>query len=199
MLTSMRSGNSKYLPFDSNASVKSPDRGRVKLGCNFRQQPYWKLLLGVPMIYLPILTTIPFVFIGVLLVKTHLKLIGGSDIKSYWDFVPSWISHRYTHKNQITFTSAASHINPGQYKYYWIFNCKLYCPMSVALLRYAVYLVKIVENWWCPFNHDCKNEYAEGAIDKSFWHIYSHELELLHPDDRDNKIWNEDAENERKG
>lgn len=66
--------------------------------------------------------------------------------------------------------------------------------MSVALLRYAAYLVKIVENWWCPFDHEYKHEYADGAIDKSFWHIYSHEIELLHPDDRDNPIWNEDAE-----
>ena len=80
--------------------------GRVKLGSNFRMQPYWKLVLGVPLIYLPIVTTVPFVFIGVLLTKAHLKFIGGTDIKSYWDFVPSWISHRYTHKNQITFTRA---------------------------------------------------------------------------------------------
>lgn len=172
--------------------------GRVKLGSNFRMQPYWKLVLGVPLIYLPIVTTVPFVFIGVLLTKAHLKLIGGTDIKSYWDFVPSWISHRYTHKNQITFTSTASLINPGRYKYYWIFNCKLYCPMSVALLRYATYLVKIVENWWCPFHHSCKHEYAEGAIDRSFWHIYSHELGLLHPEDRENPIWNEDATERRE-
>jgi hypothetical protein len=50
-----------------------------------------------------------------------------------------------------------------------------------------------VENWWCPFDHSCKREYAEGAIDRSFWHIYSHELGLLHPEDRDNPIWNEEA------
>jgi len=168
---------------------------RVKIGCNFRNQPYWKLVLGVPLIYLPIVTTIPFVLIGILLVKTHLKYIGGTNIKSYWEFVPSWVSHRYRHENQITFTSRAGAFNPARYRYYWIFNCKLYCPMSVALFRYAAYLVKIIENWWCPFAHDLKHEYAEGAIDKSFWHIYANELESLHPEDRNNTIWDEDSEN----
>lgn len=170
---------------------------RVKIGCNFRTQPYWKLVFGVPLIYLPMVTTIPFVVIGALLVKTHLKFIGGTNIKPYWDFVPSWISHRYRHESQITFTSKSSRINPARYKYYWIFNCKLYCPMSVALFRYTAYLVKIVENWWCPFDHDCKHEYAESAVDRSFWHVYSHELESLHPEDRENPVWNEDTENRK--
>ena len=167
---------------------------RVRLGSNFRNQPYWKLVLGVPLIYLPILTTIPFVIIGVVLIKFHLKYIGGANIKSYWEFVPSWISYRYTHESQITFTSKSSWFNLARCRAYWIFNCKLYCPMSVALFRYSAYLVKIVENWWCPFDHECKHEYAEGAIDKSFWHVYSYEAGLLHPNDRDNQIWNQDAE-----
>jgi hypothetical protein len=170
---------------------------RVRIGCNFRTQPYWKLVCGVPLIYLPIVTTIPFVVIGALLIKTHLKYIGGTDIKPYWDFVPSWISHRYKYESQITFTSKASRINLARYKYYWVFNCKLYCPMSVALFRYTAYLVKIVENWWCPFDHDCKHEYAESAVDRSFWHVYSHELESLHPEDRENPVWNEDTENRK--
>ena len=37
------------------------------------------------------------------------------------------------------------------------------------------------------------NRYAEAAIYKSFWHIYPYELELLHPEEPDNPICNEDA------
>jgi hypothetical protein len=51
-----------------------------------------------------------------------------------------------------------------------------------------------VENWWCPFAHNRKEEYAEGSIDKSFWHVYPQELEKLHPDDCKNPIWNENGE-----
>jgi hypothetical protein len=53
---------------------------------------------------------------------------------------------------------------------------------------------KIVENWWCPFAYNRKEEYAEGSIDKSFWHLYPQELEKLHPDDCKNPIWNENGE-----
>ena len=65
--------------------------------------------------------------------------------------------------------------------------------MSVALFRYITYLVKIVENWWCPFHHDQKHEYLEGAIDQSFWHIHQKEKQKLHPDDRENPLWNDKA------
>jgi hypothetical protein len=53
----------------------------------------------------------------------------------------------------------------------------------------------IVENWWCPFAHDKKPDYAEGAIDKSFWHLHKAERNKLHPDDLDNPIWNEEVHN----
>jgi hypothetical protein len=43
---------------------------------------------------------------------------------------------------------------------------------------------------------DKKQEYAEGAIDKSYWHLHAQEQERLYPDDRDNPIWNEAS---RKG
>jgi hypothetical protein len=69
-----------------------------------------------------------------------------------------------------------------------------YCPLSVALFRYAAYLVKIVENWWCPFAHNRKKDYVEGAIDKSFWHMFPEELEKLHPDDQKEPMWNEKEE-----
>ena len=162
---------------------------RVKIGCNYERQPLWKLMIGVPLIYLPMITTVPLVIVAVTLIKTHLKYVGGMEVKSYGDFVPAWASHRYANDQQPTINISALH--PAHYRFFWIFNCKLYCPLSVALFRYAVYLVKIVENWWCPFAHDQKQEYAEAAIDKSFWHVDPAEQAKLHPDDEKNPIWNE--------
>lgn len=164
---------------------------RVKIGSNFLSQPIWKVFIGVPLIYLPLLTTVPFVMLGVLLVRTHLVYIGGMNIRSYWDFVPAWISHRYRHNNQIIYSTGAAWYNLREHKFYWIFNCKLYCPLSVALIRYMAYLVMIVENWWCPFAHDKKPDYAESAIDKSYWHLHETERARLHPDDLNNPMWNE--------
>lgn len=163
---------------------------RVTIGANFLKQPLWKKAVGIPLIYFPLITTIPFVLLGVLLVRTHLKYVGGMDIRSYWDFVPAWASHRYCYDDQIIYSTGSTWYNLRTYRFYWIFNCKLYCPLSVALFRYAAYLVMIVENWWCPFVHDKKHEYAAGAIDKSYWHLHAREKERLHPDDRDNPIWN---------
>jgi len=164
---------------------------RVTIGKNFSAQPLLKKAVGIPLIYIPLLTTLPFVLIGVLLVRTHLKYVGGMNIRPYRSFVPEWVSHRYRYDNQVTYSTGAAWYNLRAYRFYWIFNCKLYCPLSVALFRYAAYLVMIVENWWCPFEHDKKCEYAPGAIDKSFWHLHDREMEKLHPDDRDNPIWND--------
>jgi hypothetical protein len=132
------------------------------------------------------------VALEVLLVKKHLFYVGSMDIKSYWDFAPSWISYEYGNNDPPTINISRFHI--AHYRFFWIFNCKLYCPLSMALFRYAAYLVKIAEYWWCPFAHNRKEEYAEGAIDKSFWHAYPQELEKLHPDDCKNPIWNENGE-----
>ena len=164
---------------------------RVRIGSNYPKQPFWKVVLGVPLIYLPIISTVPFVIIGVLLIKTHLKYVGGMGIKSYWEFVPAWISHRYRNSEQPTIN--VSPLQPAHYRLFWVLNCKLYCPLSVALFRYACYLVEIVENWWCPFGHDHKQEYADAAIDKSFWHVFPEERAKLHPDDEQNRIWNEEG------
>ena len=169
---------------------------RIKIGDNFIAQPLWKIFIGVPLIYLPLILSIPFVIICVGLVKTHLRLMGAKNVRPYSDFVPSWISHRYHFSNQITYSTGAKWYNLRAYRWYWIFNCNLYCPLSVALFRYISYLVMIVENWWCPFTHDKKCDYAEARIDKSYWHLHLQEKEQLHPDDRNNSIWNIDAENQ---
>jgi hypothetical protein len=173
------------------------ERERVMIGCHFHQHPKWKFLAGVPLIYLPILVGILPLILCALLVRTHLTWVGGHRLQSYWkDFVPSWISHRYTLENQILpeklFERFGSLAWIAKSKLFWIFNCKLYCPLSVALLSYVLYLVKIVEQWWCPFGHDKKDRYADVPIDKSFWHAAGDER-LLHPDDRRNRSWNQDA------
>ena len=166
---------------------------RITIGKNFLAQPQWKVFIGVPLIYLPLITTVPFLLIGILLVRSHLVYVGGMNIRSYWEFVPEWISHRYQNSNQITYSTGARWYNLRAHKWYWIFNCKLYCPLSVAMFRYMAYLVMIVENWWCPFEHNKKSEYADGAIDKSYWHLHDIEKEKLHPDDLNNTIWNEES------
>ncbi len=167
---------------------------RVKIGVHYIKQPLWKLVVGIPMIYLPLIILIPFLIIGVIVVRFHLTLMGASNLKSYWDFVPTWISHRYQYKTQII-APKASWISFCRYKFFWIFNCKLYCPLSVALFEYGSYLVKIVENWWCPFYHDKKDQYIDGAIDKSVWHMKPCNKTQLHTQDCDNPIWN-DQQNE---
>ena len=168
---------------------------RVRIGENFVKQPNWKIYLGVPLIYLPIFTMIPFMLVGVIIIKTHLKLVGGRNIRSYWDFVPSWVSHRYNYDNQIVYSTETSWHHFRAFRWYWILNCKIYCPLSVALFRYSAYLVMIVENWWCPFEHEKKPEYKDSSIDKSYWHLHEAELRKLHPDDKENSIWNEDSKN----
>lgn len=172
---------------------------RVLIGSNYLSQPAWKRILGIPLIYVPLLVTIPFVVAGVLLVHTHLRLLGGVRIRSYWDFVPAWASHRYRLENQITYSTDTRWYNLRSTRLYWIFNCKLYCPLSVALFSYAAYLVKIVENWWCPFHHDKKSDYRDGAIDKSYWHLHETECRKLHKDDRDNPIWSAESGNRQVG
>ena len=72
---------------------------------------------------------------------------------------------------------------------FWFYNCGIYCPLSIGLLRYYTYLVKIVENWWCPFYHDKKSDYADAPLDNSFWHIYSKENSKLHEDDKNCPIY----------
>ena len=56
------------------------------------------------------------------------------------------------------------------------------------------YLVRIVENCWCPFAHEKKEEYQGSSIDYSYWHIDEKERSKLHENDRDNPIWNEEAQ-----
>lgn len=168
-------------------------RERVEIGKNFDREPEWRVKSGVLLIYIPLLVTVPFVAIGILLVRAHLRLMGAQNIKPFRSFLPHWASHRYTHGNQIVYKEKKNWKNLSSYRFYWIFNCKVYCPFSVAMFRYMAYLVSIVENWWCPFDHDQKEAYRDSSIDYSYWHIDEKERSKLHEDDRENPIWNQDA------
>ncbi len=177
---------------EKNKCIKT----RVDIGKYFFERPQWQRLLAVPFIYMPILFSIPFVILGVILVRIHLVGTGAKNLKKFWDFVPDWVSHRYTAKTQVT--GKKNKLSHFLWKYFWIFNCKMYCPLSVALLRYSVYLVQLVEIWWCPFNHEKKHLYRDSAIDKSSWHIYPEFEKLLNEEDKLNPIWNEDAKQDCK-
>ena len=164
---------------------------RVEIGAYHVKIGNARRSLGLTFVYLPILT-LPFVIISACLTYIHLRLMGGRKVKSFFDFLPDRDSHRYTLKTQIATSYEGS---TSQSKLFWILNCTWYCPWSVALFEWHTYLVKLVENWWCPFAHSRKNAgfYNVGSIDYSFWHVDPNEKVKLHEDDLNNPVWNQDA------
>jgi len=172
--------------------AQNSEIARVCIGKYHPDLPFWQRFIGIVLIYLPLLT-LPFVFLSAYLSYWHLKMVGAKNVRTFSSFLPDKNSFRYTMKNQIVMEPSYP-LSPTQFKAFWILNCTWYCPVSVALFEWHAYLVKIVENWWCPFYHSKKNtHYQEGAIDRSFWHAYSFEVVKLDPEDRDNPIWNQDA------
>ncbi len=170
--------------------------GRAEIGKNHKEMSVLRRTIGLFFVYAPIVT-LPFVFASAYMTYFHLWLIGGKNIKKFSDFMPDRSSHRYTMKNQITMDGTFK-LSLAQSKLYWILNCTWYCPVSVAVFEWHAYMVKIVENWWCPFTHSKKEGYANAKIDKSFWHIYEEDVVKLEETDRDNPIWNVDVEKETK-
>lgn len=168
---------------------------RVAIGKHYKNMPVWQRAIGMIMIYLPIIT-LPFIFLSAYWSYWHLLLMGAKDVKKLQDFLPAKESHRYNLKTQIKMEGSFK-LSTSQSKLFWILNCSWYCPVSVALFEWHSYLVKLVENFWCPFTHATKENYNNACIDKSFWHIYPEDAAKLHPDDLKNPIWNEDetAEN----
>ncbi len=165
---------------------------RVKIGCNHKQRSVLSRAIGLLFIYLPILT-LPFVILSAYMTYLSLKLVGAENVKTWGDFLPDRASHRYDMKSQITMDGTFK-LSLAQSKLYWILNCTWYCPYSVALFEWHAYMVKVVENWWCPFGHSRKEDYANGAIDQSFWHIYPEDKSKLHADDKNNPIFTETPE-----
>jgi len=165
---------------------------RVEIGKNHNQMSVPRRAIGLFFVYAPIIT-LPFVFASAYMTYFHLWLVGAKNVKKFTDYLPARESHRYTMKNQITMKPSFG-ISLSQYRLYWILNCTWYCPVSVAVFEWHAYMVKLVENWWCPFTHEKKDGYANAKIDKSFWHIYEEDIVKLNPEDRDNPIWNEDTD-----
>ncbi len=165
---------------------------RVSIGENFKQVSAIRAFLGLPLIYIPIVF-LPFVALSGLFVYVHLRMMGATNIKSFWDFLPNWKSHRYSYKTQIVNRDANRLSFWSRSKSFWIFNCTAYCPVSVAFAGWLTYLVKVVENWWCPFAHEHKDNYGDARIDYSYWHT-APSIDQLHPMDRENPIWNQDAQ-----
>ena len=165
---------------------------RVEIGKNHNQMSVPRRAIGLFFVYAPIIT-LPFVFASAYMTYFHLWLVGAKNVKKFTDYLPARDSHRYTMKNQITMKPSFG-ISLSQYRLYWILNCTWYCPVSVAVFEWHAYMVKLVENWWCPFTHEKKDGYANAKIDKSFWHIYEEDIVKLNPEDRDNPIWNEDSD-----
>lgn len=165
---------------------------RVNIGCHHKQMPVISRAIGLLFIYLPILT-LPFVITSAYLTYFSLKLVGAQNVKTWADFLPARASHRYDLKNQITMDGSFK-FSMAQSKLFWILNCTWYCPVSVGLFEWHAYLVKVVENWWCPFTHSRKNSYTDGAIDQSFWHIYPEEKAKLNEEDKNNPIFTVDPD-----
>lgn len=160
---------------------------RINIGRNHRQKSVLSRTIGLIFVYLPILT-LPFVIASAYLTYYSMVFSGASNLKKWQDFIPKRSSHRYRLKDQIKMQGSFK-LSLAQFKLYWIANCTIYCPYSVALMEWHAYLVKAVENWWCPFTHSQKENYKNASIDRSFWHIYPDEMAKLTPKDRENPIF----------
>ncbi len=168
---------------------------RVYIGKNFKKRNIFLRILGIPIIYIPfLLGSWIFLYLIGLSCYWHLKLIGADKtLKKLKDFIPDPKSHRYTYKTQIV-TGGRFSLNHS--KLFWLFNCTWYCPISIALLEWCSYLVKVVEVWWCPFYHSNKDTYV--PIDKSFWHLDKKDTDKMHPDDRNNPMFEKDKNTRKK-
>ncbi len=161
---------------------------RIEIGKGYASIGPIRRFFGVLFIYLPIVF-FPVVIIIAAMTAFSMKLLGAKNIKGYMDFVPDQKSHRYKFADQVVMRPNGPQIHLG-WKIFWQFNCNYYCPLSVALFEYQAYLVKAVENWWCPFFHEKKQDYADASIDQSYWHVKPGEKEKLHEEDLINPIWN---------
>jgi hypothetical protein len=167
-----------------------PDIGRVIIGRDYHQLSFMRRFLGVLLVYVPLLTS-PFILWSAYVTYWHLRAMGAKNLRTFSSYIPERKSYRYHLANQIIMQPGYA-ASPTQSRWFWIFNCTGYCPYSVALLEWHAYLVKVVENWWCPFKHDKKEvNYQAGRIDQSFWHIYPEKtVGKLDPEDWNNPMWN---------
>jgi hypothetical protein len=164
---------------------------RIEIGEPFRAASRARVFFGLFFVYAPIVF-LPFFVVSALLVYAHLRFMGAQNLKTLRDFLPDWKSHRYSYKTQIVTKDGPWLAFWSRARAFWMFNCTFYCPVSVAVLEWNAYLVKAVENFWCPFHHSKKPDYSSSSLDYSFWHM-SRDVQQLHPSDRDNPIWNSET------
>ena len=165
---------------------------RIEIGGPYVAISKARVFVGLVFVYSPILF-LPLFMLSGLLVYVHLRFLGAQNLKTLRDFMPDPKSHRYSLKTQITNDDSPTIAFWTRLRVFWTFNCTFYCPTSVAVLEWNTYLVKAVENWWCPFHHNKKANYASSSLDTSYWHL-SRDVEQLHPDDRANPIWSGTSE-----
>jgi hypothetical protein len=165
---------------------------RVIIQKGYDQVSSIRVLFGLFFIYLPAIF-LPVVIVSGLLVYTHLLMLGARNLKTLSDFLPDRGSHRYSVlRKQVVHRGAPKVGFWTRLRLFWFINCTFYCPVSVGVLEWNAYLVKVVENWWCPFEHEKKAGYANAAIDGSYWHNPK-DIATLVPEDRENPIWNEES------
>jgi hypothetical protein len=160
---------------------------RIEIGRSFEKASPARVFVGLIFVYLPIVF-LPLYILSGLSVYVHLRIMGARNLKTLRDFMPDPASHRYSRKTQIVYDGAPAVAFWTRLRAFWLFNCTFYCPTSVAVLEWNTYLVKAVENWWCPFHHGKKGNYAGSALDSTFWH-QTDDVHKLHPDDKANPIW----------
>jgi hypothetical protein len=147
--------------------------------------------LGNVLLSLLLLLCLPFVIFSAMMTVLHLKMAGATNMRLYRSFLPDSKSFSYELKNPVTMVPGAW-FSPSGNSTFWVVKSSRFLTYSTALFDWHAYLVKLVENWWCPFHHNRKEpHYRVGAINQSFWHLYPEDLIKLAPDDRDNPIWNE--------
>lgn len=160
---------------------------RISIYAQYEKLSPLRVFVGLLFVYGPAVF-LPFILIPAYMIFLHLKLMGAKNIRSLSSFLPDPKTHRYSYKTQIVKQRAPKIAFWVRLRIYWIFNCKWYCPFSVATLEWFTYLVKAVENFWCPFYHSKVSTYSIAAIDSSYWHD-SIDIKQLNPEDRDNPIW----------
>ena len=141
------------------------------------------LLLGIQSLNLP------FIIFSGLITRLHLKMAGVISMKLFESFLPENTLYANDVRSQATLKTiswfAQLRCSPSGNALdmsYWVY--------SKALFDWHAYLVKVVENWWCPFYHDRKDPYYRiGAINQSYWHLYPEDAIKLVPEDRENPLW----------
>lgn len=178
-------------PAEHRAAKACETCDRVVIGARYDKVSAGRAFFSMFLIYAPVVLY-PFLLLAAAMTYAHLVVSGAKNVKPLGAFMPDWKSHRYHLKNQIVHDDSSPFAPWSRLRLFWIFNCTLYCPLSVATAAWLTYLVKLVENWWCPFAHGTKSTYADAPIDYSYWHV-SADAAKLHPDDQDNPIVNQDA------